>query len=134
MDRRFFLKSATAASAAVVAASCSLAPSPRSQAQVMTVTGSIAASEMGLVLCHEHVMASFQPYAEWVQNPTHYDRSEVVEVMLPYLQRIQTLGCKTFVDATTAYLGRDPVVLRDLAVRTGMHILTTTGAYAADEH
>jgi len=100
----------------------------------MTVTGSTAASELGLVLAHEHVMASFQPYGDWLKRPTPYDPDEVVAVMLPYLQRIQTLGCRTFVDATAAFLGRDPVVLRDLARRTGLNILTTTGAYAADEH
>ena len=100
----------------------------------MTVTGRVESGELGLVLAHEHVMASFQPYAQWVNDPTPYDRNEVVAVMLPYLQRIQALGCRTFVDATAAYLGRDPMVLRTLAQRTGMNILTTTGAYAADEH
>jgi phosphotriesterase-related protein len=133
MNRRSFLKNATAATAAIAATSCSLTRSRASQAQVMTVTGNVESSDLGLVLCHEHIMASFQPYSEWLRNPVPYNPSEVVEVMLPYLQRIQTLGCKTFVDATAAYLGRDATILRDLAQRTGMHILTTTGAYAADE-
>jgi phosphotriesterase-related protein len=134
MNRRFFLKGVTATAAAAAAASCSLTQIPDSGLQVMTVTGGIPASEMGLTLCHEHIMASFQPYSEWIQKPVPYDRIEVVATMLPYLQRIQALGCRTFVDATAAYLGRDPLVLQDLAQRTGLHILTTTGAYAADEH
>jgi phosphotriesterase-related protein len=134
MNRRSFIKSVTAASAAIAAVSCTAARTRTSPLEVMTVTGSVESSELGLVLCHEHVMASFQPYAQWVNKPTPYDPNEVVAVMFPYLQRIQALGCRSFVDATAAYLGRDPMVLRTLAQRTGMRILTTTGAYAADEH
>jgi phosphotriesterase-related protein len=134
MNRRLFLKGVSASAAALVASSCSVTRIQGSDLQVMTVTGAIAASEMGLTLCHEHIMASFQPYSEWIRSPAPYDRTEVTAVMLPYLQRIQALGCQTFIDATAAYLGRDPLVLQDLAQRTGLHILTTTGAYAADEH
>ncbi len=100
----------------------------------MTVRGRIKAREMGVTLTHEHALASFQPYKEWLQRPTPYDRDEVVEIILPYLTRIRELGCRTFVDATAAGLGRDPVLLRRLSEESRLHILTVTGNYAAAQY
>jgi phosphotriesterase-related protein len=99
--------------------------------EVMTVLGPIKSTEMGISLTHEHLLASFQPYEEWAKQPLAYDRDEVVAVDLPYLQRIREMGCRTFVDATAVGLGRDPVLLQRLARESGLHILTTTGNYAA---
>ena len=99
----------------------------------MTVRGWIDARDMGVTLPHEHMLASFQPYDEWARQPIAYDADDVVRVVLPRLQRLRALGCRAFVDATAVGLGRDPVVLRRLAEASGLHVLTTTGAYAARE-
>jgi phosphotriesterase-related protein len=99
--------------------------------QVMSVTGLMPAHEMGLTLSHEHALANFQPYADWIKQPLTYDRNEVIAVVLPHLEKLRALGCRTFVDATAAHLGRDPRVLLELAKKSGLHILTVTGAYAA---
>jgi phosphotriesterase-related protein len=100
----------------------------------MTVRGKVAASDMGMTLTHEHALASFQPYAEWLKAPKTYDREVVVERVLPHLERIHTLGCRAFVDATAVGLGRDPRLLRELSERSGLHILTATGNYAAFDY
>ncbi len=100
-------------------------------ARVMTVRGWVEASRLGVTLAHEHALASFQPDAERRRAPIPYDRDEVVAVVLPRLQRLKALGCRTFIDATAVGLGRDPVLLRRLSEASGLHILTTTGAYAA---
>jgi phosphotriesterase-related protein len=101
----------------------------------MTVRGLIRSSEMGMTLEHEHVLANFQPLADREKQPWTYDQDEVVRVVLPYLQRIKNLGCRTFVDCTAVGLGRDPRLLRRLSEQTGLHILTVTGNYAAvDAH
>lgn len=97
----------------------------------MTVRGLVGARDLGFTLSHEHALASFQPYAEWARAPLTYDRDEVVRVVLPHLQRIRELGCRTFVDATAPGLGRDPVLLARLSKESGLHILTATGNYAA---
>jgi phosphotriesterase-related protein len=97
----------------------------------MTVRGRIKARDMGITLTHEHALASFQPYNEWARQPLTYDRNEVVDRVLPYLTRIYSLGCRTFVDATAVGVGRDPVLLQQLAEKSGLHILTVTGNYAA---
>ena len=97
--------------------------------QVVTVSGPIEPEEMGLALIHEHVMV------DWVgADSTGYhrwNRNEVVERALPYLQELKEYGVSSFLDCTPAYLGRDPYILQKLADRTGIHILTNTGYYGS---
>jgi predicted metal-dependent phosphotriesterase family hydrolase len=57
----------------------------------------------------------------------------VVEVMLPYLTRIRSLGCRTLVDCTATYAGRDPRLLKRLSDASGLQILTVTGNYASND-
>jgi phosphotriesterase-related protein len=134
MKRRGFLQAISAAAVATVTLpSCgaSRAHKVADERAVMTVRGRVAARELGVTLTHEHALASFQPYAEWVRAPNHYDRNAVIERVLPHLERIRALGCRTFVDATAVGLARDPALLRQLSERSGLHILTVTGNYAA---
>lgn len=95
----------------------------------MTVRGALSPDRLGSTLPHEHVMVDFAPVDE--VGPHRYDRDAVVDAMLPYLLEIKELGIRTFVDATPAYLGRDPLVLHALSERSGLHILTNTGYYGA---
>ncbi len=97
--------------------------------QVMTVTGAIAARDMRTTLPHEHLLVDFigadsTGYHRW-------DRTEVVEKVLPYLLEGYDFGVNTFIDCTPAYLGRDPVLLRELSEKSSLFILTTTGFYGA---
>ncbi len=98
-------------------------------AQVISVSGPIEPEQMGLVLIHEHVMV------DWIgADSTGYhrwDRNEVVDRASSYLEELKQYGVSTFLDCTPAYLGRDPYVLKDLADRTGIQILTNTGYYGA---
>ena len=104
------------------------------RSRVMTVRGSIDASDMGVTLPHEHALVNFQPYAEWARQPLAYDRDEVVRVVLPRLRRLRELGCRTFVDATPMQVGRDVTLLRRLSEESGLHVLTPTGSYAARDN
>lgn len=132
MHRRGFLRSIIGVAAApLLPAPASAQTAPR----IMTVRGWADAADMGVTLPHEHALANFQPYAEWAVRPHPYDRDEVVGIVLPRLRRLRALGCRTFVDATAAWLGRDPALLRRLSEESGLHILTVTGNYAvADTH
>lgn len=98
---------------------------------VMTVRGPIRPAQMGTTLSHEHVLANFQALAEREKQPWTYDQDEVVKVVLPFLEQIKKLGCRTFIDCTAVALGRDPRLLRRLSEKTGLHIVTVTGNYAA---
>src|SRR5262245_47697134 len=114
MNRRDFLQTFSAASALAMV-SCARQPPEKPARQVMTVRGPLDASAMGFTLTHEHILANFQSYEEWARAPLTFDRSEVEQRMLPYLARIASLGCKTFVDATAVGLGRDAALLRRMS-------------------
>ncbi|HEY5810707.1 MAG TPA: hypothetical protein VIT67_22240 [Povalibacter sp.] len=135
MQRRDFLQTFAASMAALaLPAWGDDAASASDKREIMTVLGRIRGRDMGVTLEHEHLLASFQPYAEWARQPLPYDRDEVVKLVLPHLQRIRELGCRTLVDATAVGLGRDAVLLRRLAQESGVHIVMATGNYAAFEN
>jgi phosphotriesterase-related protein len=97
--------------------------------RIMTVNGWLDANEMGITLPHEHIMVDFigadsTGYYRW-------DKDSVVMRVLPFLEELKEYSCKTFIDCTPAYLGRDPVVLQKLSQKTGLNIVTTTGFYGA---
>jgi phosphotriesterase-related protein len=99
----------------------------------MTVRGPISPRDLGMTLTHEHALANFHSYEEQKRNPLTYDQDEVMNVVLPHLMRLRELGCRTFVDATATFLGRDAALLRRLSEESGLHILTVSGNYAAIE-
>jgi len=127
-QRRSFLKTVASAAAGLL-----FSPRLNSSAShnIMTVRGPISSREMGFTLSHEHILANFQPLQDRKKQPWTYDLDEVVQVVLPYLQQIKKLGCRTFVDCTAVALGRDPRLLKRLSEVSGLHILTVTGNYAA---
>ncbi len=96
---------------------------------INTVTGPIAASDMGLTLIHEHLLVDFIGADQ--TGPHRWNRADVVAKMLPHLQELKRLGCRTLFDCTPAYLGKDPLLLKELSERSGVHILTNTGYYGA---
>lgn len=94
----------------------------------ITVRGEIQPEDMGLILVHEHVMSTFG--ADPVRY-ANYDVEALLAAAVPYLKRLRSLGCQTIVDATAAYFGRHPELLREISIQSGVHILTNTGYYAA---
>jgi phosphotriesterase-related protein len=99
---------------------------------IMTVNGPLPVDKMGMALTHEHILVDFIG-ADSI-NESRWDRLKVINKALPYLRRIKELGCRTFVDCTPAYLGRDPVILKSLSDSTGLNIITNTGLYGAHDN
>ena len=99
---------------------------------VMTVKGLISASEMGVTLTHEHILVDFIGAAHF--DTSRYIKSEVIEKALPFLTKIKEQGVKTFIECTPEFLGRDPIILKQLSQETGLHILTNTGFYGANNN
>lgn len=99
---------------------------------VMTVTGLMDARQLGLTLMHEHVLVDFIG-ADKVSRE-RYDAEEVFRIALPHLKRVRAAGCRTFVDCTPNWLGRDAALLQRLARASGLHIVTNTGYYGARNH
>ncbi|MFI5169086.1 MAG: phosphotriesterase [Vicinamibacterales bacterium] len=98
-------------------------------ATVNTVRGSIDASSMGTTLVHEHVLVDFGGAA--TASRSRYDAEAVFRTALPHLTEVQKRGCRTLVECTPAYLGRDPQLLARLSEASGLQILTNTGYYGA---
>jgi phosphotriesterase-related protein len=99
---------------------------------IMTVLGPVPASSLGICLSHEHVLVDFigadsTGYHRW-------DKQEVVNKVLPYLNEIKDYQVNTFMECTPAYVGRDPWILKSLAEETGLHLLTNTGYYGAQNN
>jgi len=96
---------------------------------VDTVTGPIPARDLGMVLMHEHVMVDFVG-AEQVSR-SRYNADEVFDVALPHLREVRDLGCRTLVECTPVFLGRNVSLLVRLARAADLHIVTNTGYYGA---
>ncbi len=125
-SRRTFLRQGLAAGLA------SVLPSPSWQTgQAMTVKGLIPAAAMGSTLVHEHVLVDFIG-ADKVM-PDRYDRQQAFGIILPHLRELYTRGCRTLVECTPQFLGRDPLLLKQLSDASKLHILTNTGYYGAAE-
>ena len=98
----------------------------------MTVSGKVMASDLGFTLSHEHVLVDFIGAEKY--DPNRWEHEEVIKNVKPYLDEIKALGCKSFVECTPEYIGRDPELLRKLSDITGMLFLTNTGFYGAADN
>jgi predicted metal-dependent phosphotriesterase family hydrolase len=128
MHRRRFLKTlptGVAAASSLAAASFAAPPALR----VNTVLGERSPRALGMTLMHEHVLVDFVG-ADKV-SPTRYNTEEVFHTALPHLKALRAAGCRTLVECTPAFLGRDVTLLKRLASASGLHIVTNTGFYGA---
>jgi phosphotriesterase-related protein len=130
MDRRKFLRDSSLVAGSLLLTAAD-AFSQKENAQFMGVLGPIKEKDLGLTLIHEHVMADFIGAAQ--TGPHRYKIEEVVARALPFLLDVKKAGCKTFVDCTGAYLGRDAKVLKQCAIESGLNIMAATGNYGALE-
>jgi phosphotriesterase-related protein len=129
MNRREFLRQSGAVCVGALGAARPFAQPAPVEGRVMTVRGPVAPGRLGSTLPHEHVLVDFIG-ADRI-TPGRYDADEVFGTVLPYLRRARELGCRTFVECTPAFLGRDPQLLARLAKASDLHILTNTGYYGA---
>ena len=90
---------------------------------VMTVRGPVPADDLGTTLPHEHVFL----------DPTQEYRSDGLlndpTLAEAELRRYVDAGGRTLVDVTSGGLRGDPVALREMSERTGLHIVRGSGFY-----
>ncbi len=96
-----------------------------------TVTGKFPIDSLGLTLIHEHMLVDFIG-ADAISS-SRWDQETVIEKVLPYLMEVKKYGVKTIMDCTPSYLARDPVLLRELSVRSGIKLVTNTGYYGTGQ-
>jgi predicted metal-dependent phosphotriesterase family hydrolase len=126
MNRRSFLATT---GAGVLAISNLTGGSLYQGGQAMTVLGSIMPAQLGRTLVHEHIMVDF--IGADAIRPGRYYPEDVFQKALPHLRQVKSAGCKTLVDCTPAYIGRDAGLLRRLSQASGLQIVTNTGLYGA---
>ena len=102
---------------------------PAHQEYIMTVNGPESPGKLGITLTHEHVLVDFigadsTGYFRW-------NRDSVLEKVMPLILKAKQSGVKTFIDATPAYIGRDPQLLKSLSRSSGINFITNTGYYGA---
>lgn len=95
---------------------------------INTVSGPIRTPELGLALPHEHVMSNFGAAPSEIDQ---YDEQALMQQVVPYLQKLKSLGVGAVFDCTTAYFGRRPDILKIIADSVRINIITNTGYYGA---
>lgn len=98
----------------------------------MTVNGPLSAYAMGFSLIHEHILVDFIGAANY--DPTRWEHEKVIHKVSPFLQELKAAGCKTFIDCTPNYLGRDARLLQRLSDLTGLQMITNTGYYGGSDN
>jgi len=92
-----------------------------------TVLGSISKDKLGITLMHEHIIVDITGAERSFEKS--YSVKEVVDYVLPFLMEAKNKGCQTIVEATPLGLGRDLEVLVECSKRSGLNIITCTGAW-----
>ncbi len=127
--------------------------------RVMTVTGEISPSEMGVTLIHEHILVDA---SRWWRGPdagaservamgpveasiigelrmdpfANLDNCVLDDVVAAAeeLGQVRDLGGRTVVDASGPGNGRDPHALRQISEATGLQIVMGSGFYLDGSH
>ncbi|NHJ40529.1 MAG: hypothetical protein FK731_10900, partial [Asgard group archaeon] len=93
---------------------------------INTVLGPISKDDLGITLMHEHILVDLTGINLIKKT---YTTAEVVDLILPYLIDVKNKGCSTIVEPTPYGLGRDLEVLQQCAKKSGLNIITCTGAW-----
>ncbi len=92
-----------------------------------TAQGPLAATGLGVVLPHEHLLTD-------LRGPTtpgygQADADDVVRVMKPLLQEAVSQGVGLLVECSSIGVGRNASLLRRLAAESGLPVVVPTGVY-----
>lgn len=99
---------------------------------VNTVTGRARPEDFGTTLVHEHLLIGFPGWQMDALAP-RYRRAEALARGVDRMQELRGFGVATFLDPCPIDLGRDVEFMAEVASRSGMRIVCTTGAYKEDE-
>ena len=99
---------------------------------IQGVFGPIDPAELGQTLIHEHITC-----ADWSMRMNFgekfFDFDQVAAMAEAQLNRAKALGVRTVVDGTPVNLGRDIRLIREVARRTGLNFIASTGFYYQEE-
>ncbi|HWO03545.1 MAG TPA: phosphotriesterase-related protein, partial [Methylomirabilota bacterium] len=94
---------------------------------VETALGSIATSELGATLMHEHIVTRSPGVQEnW---PHLWDRAGILALAEKKMADLHARGIRAIVDLTTVDLGRDLDLIVQVARRSRVHVIVATGVW-----
>src|SRR3954451_5306025 len=94
---------------------------------VMTVTGPVDASALGRTLVHEHIVIGYM--GEELDPRRTWKPADTIALAVDRMGELLDHGVRTFVDPCPIELGRNPELYAEIARRSGMQIVCTTGFY-----
>ena len=95
---------------------------------VNTVLGPRAPSELGRALVHEHVLIGYPGWFMDARMPP-FVRAEALDRAVDAFQQLRAYGVQTVVDPCPMDLGRDVTFNAEVSQRSGVTLISTTGAY-----
>lgn len=99
---------------------------------VHTVLGPLEPEDLGTTLFHEHVTM-----ADWSMRESfgeHFYRHDLVaDRAVEHFTRAREHGVRTVVDGTPINMGRDVALVREVAERTGLNFVVSSGFYYTEE-
>lgn len=93
-----------------------------------TVLGDVPVEQLGLTLCHEHLMTSPAPRLRDGGDMVLNDEQRAVRELAIFTQA----GGRSLVELTVAELGRDVSALARISEASQVHVIATTGHVSVD--
>lgn len=99
---------------------------------VNSVLGPIDTADLGQTLFHEHIVT-----ADWSLRMAFgehfYDHEVVADRAVEQFTRAREVGVRTVVDGTPVNMGRDVNLVREVAERTGLNFIVSSGFHYMEE-
>ncbi len=94
---------------------------------VQTVLGPVSVDRLGFTLMHDHLKNA---YPGWeVDTTLKFDRAAEIGKAVDRLTKLKAAGASTMLDPCPMELARDPYFMAEVARRSGIQIICTTGLY-----
>ena len=95
--------------------------------QIATVLGHIDTADLGFTLMHEHIfILSPGVYSNW---PHLWNHDAEIENAISTMEKMKAAGIDSIVDLTTVDLGRDPILINEVAQNSPVNIVMCTGVW-----
>lgn len=96
-------------------------------ARLITTLGPLDASEVGMILPHEHVFVDLRTWDE--PGFGQADPQDVIALMVPELERARAAGVTAIVECSPEGVGRNAAILRAVSEAADYPLVAPTGIY-----
>jgi len=96
-------------------------------AKLITTLGPLNASEVGMILPHEHVFVDLRTWDELGFGQA--DPQDVIALMVPELERARAAGVTAIVECSPEGVGRNAAILRAVSEAADYPLVAPTGIY-----